>query len=105
MKTRAVAVSGKPDQTDVDNINFILARYEEAHPGRLRRMQKDHSVSKALKEKLPKPKVKGVAFDEMTMAFWMPQDLQEIFEKYFPSIWTDKRHMEWFLRKYPVFKA
>lgn len=105
MKHRSVAVSGQPDDTDINNINFILAQYEKAHPGRLRRMHKDFTVSKALKERLPKPIVKGISSDEMTMAFWMPQDLQEVFEKYFPTLWTNKQHLEWFLRHYPVFKS
>jgi len=103
MKERAAAVQGEPDQTDIDSINRLLSEYEKAHPGRLEAMRKDYQMQKAAGETLPKPQ--GIKSDDLKMAFWMPKDLMEVFEKYWPTIWTNRKHMEWFLENYPGFKS
>lgn len=102
-KKRSLAVDGQPDRSDIANLNRLFSEYNKAHPGRLERMRKDYATQKALKERTPKPVVKGINSNEMSIAFWMPADLQSIVEKYWPTLWTDKSHMEWFLRNYPGF--
>lgn len=104
-KQRAQAVDGQPDQSDIDNLNRLFSEYETAHPGRLERMRKDYAMQKALKEKTAKPVVKGVKANEMYIGFWMPGDLQQIVEKYWPTIWTNHAHREWFVKNYPGFKG
>lgn len=104
LKERAAAVQGEPDQTDIDNLNRLFSEYNRAHPGRLERMRKDAEMSRSIKERLPKPIVKGIDSNDLKPQAWFPGDLQEVLEKYWPSLWTNKAHMEWFLKHYPGFK-
>lgn len=103
-KERANAVSGKPDETDTRNLTELFRLYEQANPGRLMRMKGDYEVQKALQENT-KPYVKGINSNELKMFFWMPRDLQEFMEQYYPTIWTNKSHAEWFVKHFPIFKA
>jgi len=102
-KERVKAVYGKPDQSDIDNINELIRLYESSHPGMIKRMKSDYDIQNATKEYSPKPR--GISSQELKMAFWMPRDLQEFMEIYYPTIWTEKAHLEWFLKHYPIFKA
>lgn len=103
LKQRSKASYGKPDQSDIDNLNRLFHFYNKYNPGKLQKMQDNYRTQQALKEYTPKPK--GVKSSDMTMAFWMPQDLQQVVEQYFPTIWTNKEHLEWFLDHFPFFKA
>lgn len=102
-KERAQASYGKPDDTDIRNLTALFELYEKYNPGKLRRMRDNYAVEKALK--VTKPFVKGIKSDELSMAFWMPEDLQNFMEQYFPTIWTNKDHARWFIKHFPGFKA
>jgi hypothetical protein len=102
-KKRALAVSGQPDQSDIDNLNRLFSEYEKAHPGRFRRMKQDYDTSQSLREKPTLPK--GINSSELHMSFWLPQDLQQVMEQYWPTLWTNKAHVAWFVKHYPLFKA
>lgn len=96
-KERARAITGKPDDSDVRNITELLRLYEKSHPGLLKRMKTDFDVEDALKDKSQK--------SELRMIFWMPRDLQEFMEKYYPTLWSNKDHANWFVKQFPIFKA
>lgn len=103
-KERAKAIDGKPDDSDIRNISELLRLYEKSHPGLLKKMKADYDLQNALKDK-PKPFVKGVGSEGLRMAFWLPRDFQEFLEIYYPSLWSNKDHANWFIKQFPIFKA
>lgn len=103
-KDRGKAVTGKPDQTDINNINHLLRLYEQSNPGLLKRMKHDYDLQKGLGD-VHKPVFRGLDSKELTFSFWMPRDLQEFMEQYYPTIWSNKSHAEWFIKNYPIFKS
>lgn len=102
-KERIQAVTGEPDDSDVRNLTELFTLYEKSHPGLLARMKQDHDTQVALGENISKPR--GYQSKLLSPAFWMPQDLQEFVEEYFPTLWQNKAHAEWFVRKFPLFKS
>jgi len=102
-KERVNAVYGKPDQSDIDNINELLRLYERSQPGAIKKMKADYDMQTITKEWVPKPR--GITSNDLRFAFWLPRDLQEFMEIYYPSIWTNKEHADWFIKHYPIFKA
>lgn len=100
-KERALAVSGKPDESDVHNLNVLFETYDKMTGGRLRRFLDQVRLERALNNKdATETSVDKAA----SLAFAMPQDLQEEMEKYWPTIWTNPEHLRWFLRKFPKFR-
>lgn len=100
-KERTLAVSGQPDQEDVDNLTILFRTYDHATGGRLTKMIKQNAVEKALNNRNLTEKSAKTA---ETLSFFMPRDLQEEMEKYWPSIWSNKEHLRWFLSRFPEFR-
>lgn len=100
-KKRAVAVDGKPDQTDIDNLTILFETYNKAQGGRLMRMMKQNAVERSLNNIAITEKPIDTAAQ---LSFWMPKDLQEVVEEYWPTIWTNKAHLRWFLGHFPGFR-
>lgn len=97
-KTQAKSM---PDEWDFENIERLLKVYDKAHPGRIKRMFDDTCTEIALSG-LDKHATVSEASD-MRKLFWLPEDLVEWFEKAYPSLWQEKKHAEWFTRKFPQF--
>ena len=100
-KERAIAVSGKPDQTDRENLVRLFETYDLHTGGRLRKMLTDVRLERALNSR--DAREENVETAE-SLAFVMPKDLQEEMEKYWPTIWTNKEHLRWFLKNFPMFR-
>lgn len=96
-KERADASYGQPDESDIKNLSELFKLYEKYNPGKLRRMHENYAMEKALKK--PDPKA------ETRMLFWLPEDLQNFIEEYFPTLWTNKEHAQWFIKHFPEFAA
>jgi hypothetical protein len=96
-KERSKASYGKPDNTDIKNLTAMFDLYERYNPGKLQRMRENYALERAFKKSDPKA--------ENKMLFWMPEDLQNFMEDYFPTIWTNKEHAEWFVKHFPGFAA
>lgn len=96
-------IGGNPDEWDQKNLQRLIDTYEKAFPGRLKRMKEDERVEAALSNRT---KDFGVISKEsdLRVAFWMPEDLQEVIERGYPSLWTNKKHIAWFLKRFPLFK-
>lgn len=100
-KQRAVAVEGQPDMTDVANLRILFETYNKERGGLLMRMMKDNATERSLN---------NIAIHEDPIAtakklsFWMPKDLQEVVEEYWPTIWTNPDHLRWFLTYFPGFR-
>jgi hypothetical protein len=103
-KERAKAVVGQPDETDLRNITELLNLYERSRPGRLARMKADYDLQHALND-YSKPVIKGISSKDLRMGFWMPEDLLNLMQYFYPTIWTNDKHREWFLRHFPIFRG
>lgn len=100
-KQRKDAVNGEPDQSDVNNIIRLFDLYDKSTGGRLRKMVNDNRLERALNDKDLKEESVDTAEN---LSFFLPKDLQEFMEKYYPTIWTNKEHLRWFLRQFPMLR-
>lgn len=100
-KERVKAVEGVPDDEDIKNLSTLFNTYNQVTGGLLRNMADSVKMERALNSKVLEEKSID---DSETLAMWMPKDLQEEVEKYWPSIWTNPKHLRWFLKNFPVFR-
>lgn len=100
-KERVKAVSGTPDDEDILNLSVLFNTYNQVTGGLLRRMADSAKMERALNSRAIEEKSID---DSETLAMWMPKDLQEEVEKYWPSLWTNPSHMRWFLKNFPIFR-
>lgn len=96
-------IGSNPDDWDYRNIATLVEIYDKAHPGRIKRMKSDYDVEYALSARGAHGVVASQS--DTRLAMWLPGDLQEVLERGYPSIWTNKKHLRWFLRKFPQFRA
>lgn len=99
-KNRAKAVDGKPDASDVQNLNMLFAMYDKASGGKLKAMVAENQANLALSGR----KLEPIDTAER-LSFQMPQDLQQFVEKYYPTIWTKPEHLRWFLKTFSKFRT
>jgi len=78
------AIGGNPDSTDRKNIRIWLDMYNKAYPGRLDRMVKD--VVLEVEQSDMNKHAELSADSALRKAFWLPNDLQEVFERAYPSL-------------------
>lgn len=95
-----------PDKWDEQNIEEALGRFEHENPGLILRMYNQVCTEMALSG----IKKNADLGQGLRKGFWLPSarkkggfDLQRWMEQAYPSFWRDKRHMEWFMRKFPQF--
>lgn len=100
-KERSKAVIGKPDNTDRDNLVRLFETYDAYTDNRLRKFLETVRVERVANGRNEKEKSVDTAEN---LAFAMPKDLQEEVEKYWPTIWTNKEHLRWFLKTFPMFR-
>lgn len=100
-KQRQLAVDGVPDQSDVDNLDMLFGMYDRATGGGLKRFLSNMQFEKAANGRT----LTEISVDKSEfLTFAMPRDLQEFMEKYYPTIWSNKDHLRWFLKKFPAFR-
>lgn len=102
-KEQGKQIRDNPDEWDVKNIQVLIGSYEKAYPGRLKRMYHDMKIEYAASGRDEYGVVAGQS--DSRLAMWMPEDLQEALERVYPSIWTNKKHLIWFLKNFPTFRA
>lgn len=100
-KERSLAVTGDWDHTDVENLTILFRTYDHATQGRLTRMIKDNQAERALNSRnLYEEPIETAE----NLSFFLPKDLQEEVEKYWPSLWTNKEHLRKFLKAFPMLR-
>jgi hypothetical protein len=104
MKDIGKSIGSDPDEWDIKNIQAWLDFYEKAYPGRIAAMKKDIEVELALSGRT-KDYGEISKDSEMRLSMWLPAGLEEIFEIAYPSFWTNKEHLAWFLRHFPQFRG
>lgn len=101
-KERKQAVDGVPDQSDVDNLDRLFSVYDYYTRGDLTKCINEIKVQRALNNRaLTEPNIDSAEY----LTFKMPTPLLEFMEKYYPTIWTNKEHLRWFLKKFPAFRT
>jgi hypothetical protein len=100
-KKRVEAVDGKPDQSDIDNLTALFSTYDKYTGGLLTRMIKDNQVERSLNNRAIAEQSVDTA---ESLSFFLPKDLQEEVEKYWPTLWTNKEHLRWFLKNFPQLR-
>jgi hypothetical protein len=95
-------IGGNPDKWDYENLKKLIDTYDKAFPGRLKKMKEDVMIEAALSGRT---KDYGVISkdSDMRVGFWLPEDLQQVIERGYPSFWTNKKHAAWFIKKFPLF--
>jgi len=102
VKEKAKAIGGNPDEWDYKNLKTIIDLYDKAYPGRLKAMKTDVDVENALSGR---DKFGLLSKDsDFRASMWMPADLQVVIEKGYPTLWTNNKHIAWFLKRFPIFK-
>lgn len=100
-KERSLAVDGKWDQTDVENLRILFKTYDKFTGGRLTRMIKDNQAERSLNNR----RMYEVSIDRAeNLSFFLPKDLQGEVEKYWPTLWSNKDHLRSFLKAFPELR-
>lgn len=94
---------GLPDEADYKNICVMIRNFKKKNPGEL------EMIAAAAHEK------RKAAFNdfsstdrgEMNMrhVFTMPVELLKKIELSYPLMFTNKKHMAWFRKNFPIFSA
>lgn len=98
-KARAEASYGKPDDTDIQNLNILFETYDKVTGGGLKRFINELAVERAFIPNLP-PIDSAERFK-----FSFPADLEGEVRHWWPTLWTDKEHARWFVKHYPRFRS
>lgn len=101
IKERHLAVDGKPDDRDYNNLLELFKLYDKHTAGALTRMLKDLQVERALNH-TGRGQVSMDKAGSFCIAF--PRDLQLFLETYYPTLFKNKEHARWFLKKFPQFR-
>lgn len=96
-------VVGMPDAKDEENIMKLIAMYDAVRPGML------NAVRNEARRQFEVGKYGTTRNDEavvnkdssMTYDFELPSDFVHLIEKYYPTMFRDRRHFRWFKRKLP----
>lgn len=100
-KERALAVDGKWDRTDVENLTLLFRTYDKHTQGRLTRFIKQNQVERAANNRA----MTEQSIDKAEhLSFFLPKDLQDEVEKYWPTIWSNKDHLRSFLKAFPELR-
>lgn len=106
-QSEALATSvGLPDDKDVENILRAIKQYEIARPGELKLF-----MAQAKKEQAQLDNDFGsnaaahteTAKRQFRRALTMPIGLYRMIDEAYPLMFNDKKHLHWFMRKFPKF--
>lgn len=107
LQTKSMATSvGLPDEADIKNIEIIIRNYNIARPGEI-----DSYVKHAKSEQKDLKFETGSnskAFTESGQiqyrrALTLPIGLMRQIEEAYPLMFSNKKHLHWFMKKFPMF--
>jgi hypothetical protein len=109
LQTKSMATSvGLPDESDIKNIETIIRNYNIARPGEIagyiehaKKEQKDLKFETGSNTK---------AYTESGQiqyrrALTMPIGLFRQIEESYPLMFSNKKHLHWFMKKFPMFNV
>lgn len=97
-RDRAKAVDGKPDGTDVRMLSMLFGIYEKETHGGLTKFFNELRLERAFIKNLS-----DIDTAE-TFSYSFPRDLEDEVRHWWPTIWTNKEHARWFLKRFPQFR-
>jgi len=100
-KEKGKAIGGNPDETDYRNMLTFIEWHEQEHPGLIRRMRQQVEIEMRLSGLNKHAELSKDS--ELIKGFWLPETLQALWEKAYPSLYTNKKHAQWFCNKFPIF--
>lgn len=107
--TNTMATSvGLPDDRDIENIKAAMRQYNTVRPGEIQA-----HIKKAKKEQqmLANEDGSNMRFGEsknkayFRRSLTMPIGLYRMIDDAYPLMFTDKRHLHWFMRNFPMFNV
>lgn len=106
-KTTATAV-GLPDDLDVKNIETILRNYEIAKPGEIKmyvKLAKDEQTNLKNDFGSNHGSFQSTGKETYRRSLTMPIGLYRQIEEAYPLMFTNKNHLHWFMKKFPMFNV
>lgn len=100
-KEQGKQIGENPDETDYRNMCTFIGWHEQAHPGVVKKMRKQVEIEMRLSGLNKHAELSSDS--EFRKGFWLPETLQALWEKAYPSLFTNKKHAEWFCDKFPIF--
>jgi len=109
LQTKSMATSvGLPDDSDIKNIQTIIRNYNIARPGEI-----DAFVKMAKEEQKALNNDYGSNANSHTesgkiqyrRALTMPIGLLRQIEEAYPLMFNNKKHLNWFMKKFPMFNV
>ncbi len=101
IKEKGQAIHSNPDSQDEIYINIWIELFERSYPRMIASMRRD--VEKELTYSDTNKHAELNQASQLRKGFWLPEQLQQLMETAYPSFFTNKKHAEWFCRKFPVF--
>lgn len=104
--SKSAKAVGLPDDTDIKNINTIIRNYEIARPGEIKvfvKLAKDEQQN--LKNDFGSNHKSFTETGKIRYrrGITMPIGLLRQIEESYPLMFSNKDHLHWFMRKYPMF--
>lgn len=108
-QTAAMGTSvGLPDESDIENIRRAIKQYELAKPGEIKRLIRQTKADQKLQNNEFASNAKShtqTAKVQFRKSLTLPIGLYRMIDESYPLMFTDKRHLHWFMRKFPEFNV
>lgn len=103
-RANALASGQMPDDWDYQNIEMAIKMFMKRYPGEMERLINEVAFeieNSDIDYHASLSKTSG----ELRRRFWLPAQIMRFMDLAYPTIsfGKNKRHVEWFLRKFPVF--
>lgn len=92
---------GLPDTKDVENIKAMIRNHELAKPGEIGAFVRE---AKAIKDNNLN-KFGSTADKSLRRVLTMPTGLLRMIEESYPLMFTNKKHLAWFVKNFPMFST
>jgi hypothetical protein len=109
IQTKAMASSiGLPDDLDVKNIEIILRNYNIARPNEINNFimhAKEEQKNLKFETGSNKNAYTQSGQIQYRRALTMPIGLFRIIQESYPLMFSNKKHLHWFMKKFPMFNV
>lgn len=98
---------GMPDQTDKENIQKLILKYEKKHPGYIlhaRNAAREELADTKFATTTASRSKTGTSIaggSNMRLQLELPEELYHAIEAYIPTIFRETKHYHWFLKNFP----
>jgi hypothetical protein len=96
-------IVGMPDEWDERNIATLIKKYEKRFPGQIEWLLKDSRAEVGEEKRALKFVAKEERGIGLKRSLSLPSALINEIKAAYPTMFRDKRHMAWFMKKFPQF--